>query len=263
MGIERLGGTRVVAHRGFHGGGVAENSLGAFRRAIDAGADALELDVRRTRDGVLVVHHDPRLADGRLLAQLDFASLPALHDGQPIPRLVDVVELAAKHRARLSVELKEAGHEQLAAAQLTSRLPREQFDVIAFDRSSIRTLEAADPSLHTGMLEPRLPARLRSSALYPGALWVMDRLGWHPSLKAAARIGADYVNVEQRMATGRFLAAARDRGIAVNVWTVNDEATMRRLFAERVMGITTDLPDLALQLRSQSQAAAGAATVAT
>jgi glycerophosphoryl diester phosphodiesterase len=51
----------VFAHRGYHGvNGVSENSLGSFKAAIDLGADAIELDVHRTRDGVLVLHHDWR-----------------------------------------------------------------------------------------------------------------------------------------------------------------------------------------------------------
>ena len=56
---------QVIAHRGASKA-EAENTLAAFRRAGAMGADAVELDVRRTRDGVLVVHHDPHLPDGRL-----------------------------------------------------------------------------------------------------------------------------------------------------------------------------------------------------
>lgn len=247
----------MIAHRGFHGvNGVSENSLGAFAAAIDVGADSLELDVHRTRDGVLVVHHDPDLADGRRVADLDHAQLPALSDGQSIPTLAQVADLARQRGAHLSVELKEAGYERAVAAELASRIPMSQVELISFSRKSIAEIEGLDPSIRTGLLEPRLPAWLRGSALYPAALWVMDKLDWHPSLSAAARAGADFVSVEHRMATREFIAEAHERGLPVLAWTVDDPARMARLVQDGVDGIVTDRPDLALRLRPAPSAAA-------
>lgn len=244
------GSPRVIAHRGYHGvNGVSENSLGAFAAAIEVGADTLELDVHRTRDGVLVVHHDPDLADGRKLAELDHSQLPPLSDGQPIPTLAQVADLARQRGAHLSVELKEAGYEREAAFELASRVPMAQVELISFSRKSIAELEAFDPSIRTGLLEPRLPAWLRNSAAYPAALWVMDKLDWHPSLSAAARVGADFVSVEHRMATGEFIREAHERDLPVMAWTVDDPGRMAQLVRDGVDGIVTDRPDVALALR--------------
>ena len=69
-----VGRPAVMAHRGASRA-EAENTVAAFRRAGQMGAHAVELDVRRTADGVLVVHHNPHLADGRLIAGLTFAEL--------------------------------------------------------------------------------------------------------------------------------------------------------------------------------------------
>jgi glycerophosphoryl diester phosphodiesterase len=248
---------QVFAHRGFHGvNGISENSLGAFQAAVDAGVDAIELDVHRTRDGVMITFHDPALPDGRMLRDLDYAALPVLPDGQQIPTLEQVADLARRTGVHMSVELKEAGYERAAAFLLASRVPMSQVDIISFNRKSIAELEAFDPSIRTGLLEPRLPAFLRNSALYPAALWVMDKLDWHPSLRAAARVGADFVSVEHRMATPKFLAQANDRGMPVLAWTVDDTARMAQLVQDGATGIVTDRPDLAVALRDAAAAAA-------
>ena len=242
----------VVAHRGLHGSGLPEeNSIGAFQAAVDAGADVIELDIHRTADGQLVIHHDAELADGRKIADLRADELPLLPDGQRIPRLAEVADLARRTGVRVAAELKEAGYEQQVVTELTGRMPASQLELISFDRESIRAIESIDPLLRTGLLEPRLPAWLRNSAVYPAALWVMDKLDWHPSLSAAAKVGADYVSVEHRMATASFIDAAHERGLPVNAWTVNDAARMRQLIRDGVDAIVTDRTDLAVQLRSQ------------
>jgi glycerophosphoryl diester phosphodiesterase len=242
----------VVAHRGYHRvDGPHENSLGAFQAAVDVGADVLELDIRRTADGVLVVFHDPELADGRKLEQLTYAELPLLPDGQRIPRLSEVADLARRTGATLAAELKEGGYERQVVTELAGRVPMSQVELISFDRSSIREVESIDPSIVTGLLEPRLPAWLRNSAVYPAALWLMDKLDWHPSLSAAAKVGADYVSVEHRMATQKFITAAHERGLPVHAWTVNDPVRMAELANDGVDAIVTDRPDLALGTRPQ------------
>lgn len=258
IGIRR---TEVLAHRGYHASGIAENSLGSFDAALALGADRIETDVRRTRDGVLVIYHDKELPDGRKLSEVDFAALPTLPDGQPIPTLVELAEFARQRNAKLAVELKEEGYEQLAMEQLAARVPRENLEVISFSRDSIEAVEDWDPSVRTGLLEPRLPAWLRSSPVYGISRWVMNALDWHPSLSAAAKVGADYVSVEHQMATPRFIAEARERGMGVHAWTVDDPDRMRELIDAGIQGLVTDRPDLALQLRDGG-AAAGAQLLA-
>ena len=245
----------VAAHRGFRElSGAADNSMQAFRDAVALRVDALELDIHRTRDGVLVVHHDPEYA-GIVIADTDFAHLPRLHDGQPIARLDEVADLARQSGVRVAAELKESGYEQQVVRELSARMPASQLELISFNRGSIEAIEQRDPSLRTGLLEPGLPAWLRNSAAYPAALWVMDKLDWHPAANNAAKLGADYVSVEHRMATPEFIAAAHDRGLQVHAWTVNDASRMRELMRDGVDAIVTDRPDVALALRTSLPAA--------
>lgn len=251
----------MVAHRGLHGAdGAHENTLEAFQAAIDAGADALELDVHRTRDGVLVVHHDATLADGRRIKDLNYDDLPGHTDGSRIPQAVEVADLARRTGTRLAVELKEAGYERDVVLQMTSRVPASQLEFISFTRPSIAAIEQLDPTLVTGVLAPRIPGWLRSSPLMPAAVWMMDKLGWHPTLSTAARLGADYVSVNEQMATRGFLAAAQKRGIHVDVWTVNDEQRMRRLIDDGANGLVTDRADRARELLPSSPLTTAAPT---
>lgn len=225
--------------------------MGAFRRAIDIGADMLETDSRRTLDGVLVAFHDPKLADGRKISALRYDQLPPLADGQPIPRITDIARLASESRVGLVVEPKSRGHELQLVQELSSVLPAERFEIISFNPGSIAAVRAAGGDVRTGSIAPRIPGFLRESALYSGAAWVLDKLDWQPAVNRATRLGAEYVSVDHRLATPRFLRAAAARGVDVDVWTVNDEQVMRRLLDAGVRGIVTDRPDLALKLRDQ------------
>ncbi len=245
-------GTQILAHRGFHDGSrVAENSLGAFRRAIDVGVEALELDVRRTLDNVLVVHHDPITSGAHRISRTRYADLPLLVDHQRIPRLDEVIDLVAGTPTRMSVELKAGGYEQAAVDALRQRLPAEQFDVISFGSQTVRRVEDLGHPVRTGSLSPRIMGWMRESALYPAAITLMDRAGWHPALNKATRIGADFVSVDHRMASPTFLADAARRGIPVDVWTVNEQAEMERLLTAGVHGIVTDHPDVAIGVRAR------------
>jgi glycerophosphoryl diester phosphodiesterase len=253
--------TQVLAHRGYHFNGPSENSLGAFDAGVRLGVDQLELDVRKTRDGVMVIHHDPDLPDGRKLADVDFADLPPLPDGQRIPTLDAVADFAALRGAHLAIEFKEEGYEQEALDHILARLPREQFDIISFSRKSIGAVEQFDPQIRTGLLEPRLPEWLRSSPFYGASLWFMNTFHWHPSLSAAAKVGADFVSAEDRMVTDGFVQDAHERGIGVMAWTVDDPVRMRELMGFGVDGIVTNRPDLALEARGPVDASKGAASL--
>ena len=103
---------RAYAHRGWHIDDLAglENTMAAFRRAVEEGFRYLELDVHRTADGVVVVHHDPalgRLTDGAAaIVDLTWPMLATVRVGgrEPIPRLADV--LAELPDTRMTIELK-------------------------------------------------------------------------------------------------------------------------------------------------------------
>ncbi len=253
----------VVAHRGFHpSGGAFENSMPAFEAAIALGADRVESDIRRTKDGVFVLHHDPDVA-GRPIAELSAAELPALPNGQPIPRLEQLLGLAAQTGARLCLELKETGYEQFVVDAVERALPLSQVELTSFNASSIKAIESWRPAAVTGLLAPRIWPWLRESAAWPWLARLADPL--RLPIRHAAAAHADFISVDWRMVSNGLLDAAAGRGLGVDVWTVDDPARIGSLLRDaRVRGVVTDIPDVALRLRDQlavgrSQALVGAA----
>ena len=171
----------LLGHRGLSSKHL-ENSMEAFRAALAAGMDGFELDVQPTRDGVCAVLHDDdlaRTANGSgLLRQMKAAELPALKNGEPLPRLADVLELPAK---LVNVELKgEPGWQQaLATVEAAEALDRVLFS--SFEHSEVLQLWAACETARCGFLwetDEALDLTAEELADLPEALWL------HPPLKA-------------------------------------------------------------------------------
>jgi glycerophosphoryl diester phosphodiesterase len=234
----------VAAHRGHVHGGHHENTLGAFEHAIRVGADIIELDVHRTRDGVLVVHHDARIGGitGPRIRDLDFAQLPPVGPrAEPIPTLEQVVRLS-RGRVKLDVELKASGFEHEAADMLRALVPANQFVMKSFLPESVALLSATRPDITVGMLVPHLP----------GAGIVRRTVGGAGLARDAALLGADFIGSNHRQVSGRLLDRARADGLSVWVWTVNDARRMARLVADpRVSVVITDDTPMALSTRAR------------
>jgi glycerophosphoryl diester phosphodiesterase len=211
----------VIAHRGASWD-LRENTLAAFERAIDDGADYVELDVQATRDGELVVYHDLRLdrltkARGPLRRRT-LAELRALDP--EIPTLAEVVELAA---GRVGI-----------MAELKSPYLYRRHDIVR------RTLAALDES---GVLVSFEPRALREALRLRSGLRVVQHVGFGVSIRRAAGY-AWAVGLENSRATARAIARSRALGLETTAYTVNDPERMRALAALGVTGIFTDRPDL-------------------
>ncbi|MGH7670155.1 MAG: glycerophosphodiester phosphodiesterase [Gemmatimonadaceae bacterium] len=210
-----------IAHRGAPRE-FDENTLEGFLRAVDRGADAVELDVHRTREGAVVIHHDPKLKgpDGRAtpiaemsLAEVDQCRLPR---GGRIPTLAPVMD-ALGERATVYVELKGAGVGEAAAE--VSRQHGHRYAFHSFDHDAVLALHRSWPDLWYGVLfDVGTPAPETLVTRFP----VRD-LWPHWSL------------VNQRLVDSAHAAGKR-----VLVWTVNEPDRARRLTALGVDGLCTD-----------------------
>ena len=157
---------KLYAHRGLHDGNhaVPENSLAAFRRAVDAGY-GIELDVQLTGDGKLIVHHDGNTARvcGRdaVIRTTPYGDLPPLPDGSPIPTFSDVLALV-RGRAPLIVEIKHYGSpvENAAHALEALRSYHGPYCVESFHPMAVRYFRKHAPGILRGQLAmggPRNP----------------------------------------------------------------------------------------------------------
>ena len=214
----------VVGHRGAPRA-FAENTLPSFRHALEAGAQAIELDVHASRDGVVVVHHDaiPRAWRGpgdretRPIASLSWSDLQALDlgAGARMPTLADVLLLAAG-RGHVYVEIKGAGIEERVVA--TIERSSASCAIHSFDHAAIARVRTLAPKLPRGLLfEERCDIESLVHEHQARDLWPAHRI-----------IDAELVS------------RAHAAGARVVAWTVNAPARAVTLSALGVAGLCTD-----------------------
>lgn len=233
---------RVIAHRGEHTH-AEENTLEAFTAAIDIGADQIELDVRRSQDGILLVFHDPDLG-GQPLATLTWAEIQAR---QPlIPTLRETL-LHIKGKITLDIELKEAGYEEQVLALIRDIFspedPAEHCVITSFLPQVVQRVKTQEPQLQVGLLVDRKAPEsqdLQTTEYTVGSLFQYKQ-----------DLGADFLAPHHSWMDPEFLRLATQAGIPLYVWTVNDPEQMRACFQFQIIqGLITDYPQLALQIRA-------------
>jgi glycerophosphoryl diester phosphodiesterase len=226
---------KVLAHRGARR--VApENTVDAFVAAARLGADGVELDVHRTGDGALVVHHD---ADAHGVGVLAEHALGEVRTARPdIPTLEEALEACAGMLVNIEVKNLPGDadydpDDRAAAAVvelLAGRDKRDDVLVSSFNLESADRVRALDASIPTGFL---------------------TLVGMDPAdgVEVAHAHGHGAIHPDVRSLSGDVLAATVSKahylGMKVNVWTVNGENEMRRLAAAGVDGLITDVPDVA------------------
>lgn len=219
----------VIAHRGA-AIALPENTTAAFAEAARLGADGVELDVRRSADGALIVRHDPSLPDGRPVAHVEVAELPAW-----LPLLDAAVN--ASHGMSVNIEIKnlptepgwdptEAVGAQVAAF-VAEREDPDRFTVSAFTLATVDAVRAAEPSVLTGWLT------------LPG----FDQLA---AIATAAEHGHGAFHPQHEGVTAEVVAAAHDAGLVVTTWTADDPDRLRALADMGVDAVITNDPALAL-----------------
>ncbi len=218
---------QVMAHRGASKA-EPENTLAAFRRAGEMGSDAVELDVRRTSDGVLVIHHNPHLPDGRLLASIVHADLPV-----SVPTLGEALDASAG--MWVNVEIKNDPEEpdfdptEMIAdetlAHLLGRNEDERWLISCFRIETVDRCRALAPQIKTAWLCVDAPQGIADTLVNKG------HHALHPWVK---------------MLTRETLDACHAAGVQVNTWTCDDPARMAELIEWGIDGICTNMPDVAL-----------------
>jgi glycerophosphoryl diester phosphodiesterase len=226
----------VFAHRG--GSALApENTMEAFANGLSLGADGIELDVHLSRDGVVVVHHDPtvdRTTSGRgPVAGLTAGELARLD----VPSLDDV--LKQFRDTRVIVELK-VNSKQLGRALVDVVRRADAVDRVCAGSFGSRVLHAVRG------LEPSIA----TSAAREEVRWALYRSWLRRPTHGAAYVGFQVPEFagSTRVVSRRFVDLAHRAGLGVHVWTVDTEDDARRLLGCGVDGLITDRPDLLVPL---------------
>ena len=225
----------VIAHRGASAT-APENTLAAFRLAAEQHTDFVELDVQESGDGqVLVVHDSDLMKVGRDATKIwegDAAQLRAVDIGsyrgpqfsaERVPTLAEALA-TCKGGCRVVVELKSYGHNQQLEERVVAIVEAAGMEgdciFMSLDHEMMRKLKALRPSWRVGLLVAKAICDL-------------------------TELKADFLAVEARMATRRFVWRAHRAGQDVYIWTVNDAAWMFMGLSRGVDGLITDKPDLA------------------
>ena len=244
-------GVAVIAHRGFSGK-APENTLAAFRKAVEIGADMIEFDVRFCRDGRLVVFHDDTLerttsGKGRVadftfdqLRQLDAGAWfgPAF-TGERIPSLKEVLDLS--RGSILNIELKKGNQGRYSMLDLADQIVRELSEA-AMERQVL--ISSFDLSALGRILQRNLSFLIG---------WITDSI--HLPLDPLEGKALPFIHPRQSLLNEENLLAMHKEGTRVNVWTVNKEQEMERFISMGVDGIITDHPDRLIDLLRKKERA--------
>ncbi|HBS50565.1 MAG TPA: glycerophosphodiester phosphodiesterase, partial [Rhodobacteraceae bacterium] len=234
----------LIAHRGV-AGARPENTMAAVEKAIEDGADWVEIDVQETADGEVVVIHDSdfmkiagvdlKVWDATMedIAEIDIGSwFGPDYEAERAPTLRAVLD-AAKGRAGVLIELKYYGHDERLEARVAEIVAaagmEDQVQVMSLKLPGVRKMAG---------LRPDWPAGLLASASL-GRVWELD---------------VDFLAVNQAAASPLLVRKLRERGKPLYVWTVDDALSMSAMVSLGASGLITNEPALARDVLAQREA---------
>jgi len=247
----------VIAHRGGRSLG-PENTIYAFKRAVELGTDVLEMDLQTTRDGTLVILHDrevDRTTNGKgavdsftlpEIKKLDAGfrwspdnsrSFPLRYKGVTIPTLTEVFKAFPDTRMNIEIKSSQVNTIQNLCRTIRENGMAEKVMVACFDAGKLGEFRSVCPEVATS-------AGASEAVIFYWLQWAHLETAYSPNAQAL-QIPEAYR--DNRIATRRFLEAAHARNMRVHVWTVNDVESMQRLVDLGVDGIMTDYPDRLLK----------------
>ncbi len=232
-----------IAHRGASGS-APENTLAAFKKAIEIGVDAVEFDLHGTADGEIVVIHDPSLdrttdmhgpIKQTTLETIKQADAGAWFDeqfaGEPVPTLAEALECITD-KAIAVLEIKDSLITEAVVEKIREMNVLELTVVISFHSAVLQTVRSLEPRIPTGWL-------IGSSNEHTHPIQLCQQLG---------SLGSSLLNVNHQLITAEFAYEVRRRGITLWSWTVDDIERIRQMCAFGVQGITSNHPECFLKV---------------
>jgi len=217
-----------IGHRGA-GAYEPENTLRSFREAIELGVDAVELDVRKTKDGKVVVIHDAKVdktTNGKgSVGELTLDEIRQLvtEKGEKVPTLEEALDFLDR-KVKIIIELKETGFEEEVLRQIRGRGLESNVVIVSFIEEALRKVREMDEEVETGLIYVRHKNPIR----------------------AALDLKASYLLPLYRFTHTANLKQAHDNGLKVIVWTINDPEEVSQYIKKGVDGIASDRPDILL-----------------
>ena len=243
----------IIAHRGASAE-APENTLAAFERAIAGGADGIEFDVRRAKDGVPIVFHDATLqriarkkerASSFTSSELQRLNVGAWFKrsrpskanpkfaGEAVPTLAQVFDFLRGYEGRIYVELKGKTEETLALVETVGRATRQT--------NLLPNIVLKSFKLEAIALSKKLFPEIRAAALFAPKIVSLLRRE-RPLIERAKAFGADELSLHHSLATRKTVASATRENLPVAVWTINRPVWIKRAAEIGVRAIITNHP---------------------
>ncbi len=210
-----------------------ENTLRSFKKAIEIGVNAVELDVRKTKDSQLVVIHDAdikRTTNGNgLVSELTLKEIKefSTERGEKIPTLKETLDFLDK-KVKIIIELKEAGVENQLLSLVHENGLQKNVVIVSFIEEALRKVRELDKEVETGLI------------------YVKHK---NP-IKAALDLNATYLLPLYRFTHTANIQKAHENGLKVIVWTVNKPEEVAEYTKKGVDGIASDKPDILTQQKA-------------
>ncbi|MBS4537091.1 glycerophosphodiester phosphodiesterase [Clostridium sp. D2Q-11] len=235
----------IYAHRGASAY-APENTMAAFKKAIELNADGIEIDVQMSKDGHLIICHDEkvdRTTNGKgYIKDINLKDLKLLDAGfkfssnfigEKIPTLIELMELIKDNNMVLNIELKNnvidyKGIEQKVIDTIKQYNMENRIIISSFNHNSLYKVKDIDSTIKTGVLYSK---KLKNPITY------------------AKNIKADAIHPSYKRLNRFVIAKAKKENIEINTFTVNIRDYMKLLIDIKIDGIITDYPDIAQQLK--------------
>ncbi len=228
---------KIIAHRGASGLAKQENSIEAFKIAMDLNSDMVEFDVRQTRDKKLIVIHDSVYNDVPVEYQLyEKIEKEAEEKSCHIPLLEEVLILC-HGKVKMDIEIKETGFEKAVVEMLHKYCDHNEYTVKSFIDKFPYRIKKLDPDITVGLLIGQRHKRLKR------------RIEDHFPVRRLKACKADFVSPHYSLLSRFFCWKVRGAGFEIYPWTINSEKKMRK-YLKRSDGIITDNPDLGIYVRN-------------
>lgn len=213
-----------VGHRGARAY-ETENTLESFKKAIELGVNAIELDVRKSKDGKLVIIHDDNLKKvfGKdiLVNQATLKELKQFTENK-IPILEEALKVIDKKVDKILLELKEAGYEKKVLDIIKKEKLKDRVIIISFHEQLLLNVRELDKEIETGLIYAE----------------------YKNPIDVALKLNAQYLVPLYRFTHSRDVEKAHKNNLKVIVWTINTKQEVRDYIAKGVDGIATDKPDI-------------------
>jgi len=213
-----------IGHRGARAYEI-ENTIESFKKAVDLGANAIELDVRQSKDKELIVSHDDNLKRvfgvDMPVSEATLQELKKSSKGRMIT-LSEALHSVGNEVVKILVELKETGHEKKVLDEVNKAKREDRVIIVSFHEEALAAVRTLNAKIETGLIYTK----------------------FRNPIDAAMKLQAQYLVPLYRFTHTKDIEKAHKNNLKMIVWTINTAEEMQTYIAKGVDGIATDRPDI-------------------